>query len=161
MTSTLISEELKQFLSTQTHAFGECVSCGNLAAVKSFIELGVDVSACDRNGVEPLVKAMKNKDLDMIKLLIENGSKYDYMLMDSIMYVWTELFDYLVDIKYNLKPADIDMEPLECAVIKNNRYMVRRLLESDIRLDSIDSAMTVAKREENEELMRLLTDLPV
>jgi ankyrin repeat protein len=58
--------------SDNSTAFHEAVNSSKLKVVKKMIELGADVNAPSKNGVFPVDLAVKNDQLQMLKLLKEN-----------------------------------------------------------------------------------------
>jgi ankyrin repeat protein len=52
----------------------EAAANGNLKDVKTLLDKGIDVNAKDKNGMTPLIRALKNENKEMVELLIANGA---------------------------------------------------------------------------------------
>ena len=157
LSDTQLEQLSEILLDSGSYLLSKHVWLNDIPAIKTLIKIGCDVNkqspyyeSC------PLEIAVDNNNIPLINLLIENGATSKYSLNDTIISRKTEIFDILVKADIGLRPVDQAIEPLECAVLTNNIYMVKKLLESNIRHSSIEPAMTVAMRECNTEIMALL-----
>ena len=72
-------KETAQFLiakGAEVNAKGihEAAADGNLKDVKTLLDKGTDVNAKDKNGMTPLIRALKNENKGMVELLIAKGA---------------------------------------------------------------------------------------
>lgn len=72
-------------LITKNDSLCSAVKSGNMEKVKYLIDHGTDINEKDRSGSTPIIHAVWKNRLDIVKLLIENGS-------DLSVYIFSLLF---------------------------------------------------------------------
>lgn len=110
--------------------------------VKKLIQLGVNIEIESEDGFKPLMIAIKNKNLEMVKLLVSEGAKLGESvdkknrvkitpLIYSILENEYDIFKYLIE-----KGADINLQsPIYYGVGESNKPMIKTLLEEGVKLD--------------------------
>jgi len=97
----------------------------NLDAVKKQLESGLDVNWIDENGRTLLHNAVMIGNIDLVKLLVENGANFD-----------TEL--------PRQNPKHQGLTPIVYAVINNKKNIVSYLLEKGVDVDrKLNSETTI------------------
>ena len=141
------------------------IACDNrrINNTKKLLKLGgnIEIKSNDNNTL--LMSAIRNSDLEMVKLLIRNGVKLGdengekTPLILAIEYNNDEIFEYLLR-----AGADVDLTfPLFWAVLEENMYAVKRLIEVGSKLDveNIEKRpIMVALSNQNLKLLKLLID---
>ena len=56
----------------------------NIRKVKKLIDEGVDINSVDESGYSSLMYAVKNKNEEIVKLLLKNGAKLDIIANDGM-----------------------------------------------------------------------------
>ncbi|UUV19128.1 ankyrin repeat domain-containing protein [Fusobacteria bacterium ZRK30] len=110
--------------------------------MKKIIQLGGDIEVKSEDGLTPLIIAIKNKDLEMVKLLVGSGAELGEVsdeknklkitpLIYSIAEDEFDIFKYLID-----KGTDIELHnPIYYGVVYRNKPMIKALLDKDVKLD--------------------------
>jgi len=135
---------------------------------KKILQLGGDIEVKSEDGFTPLVIAIKNKDLEMVKLLVSSGAKLGEVLdkknkkkITPLIYSIIEnefnIFKYLID-----KGTDVELQnPIYYGIVHNNKSMIKVLLEKKIKLDIEVEGMTpllLATLSKNLSIMKKLID---
>lgn len=112
----------------------------DLAKVKNFLELGVDINAKDRNGLTPLTNAIRSRHEGMARFLMGNGAEKpkDSLIeaarcsLDFIRYLLLNEANVNERSKWELRT------PLHQAANHNNVPLLALLLEHGADLDAKD-----------------------
>ena len=109
---------------------------------KKILKLGGDIEVRSKDGLTPLIIAIKNKNLEIVKLLVNNGAKLGELLdkknnlkitplICSIMEDEVDIFKYLID-----NGASVELlNPIYYGIIYKNKPMIKILLDKKIKLD--------------------------
>jgi len=134
-------------------AFHEAINTGKLNVVKKMIDLKADVNAPSRSGVYPVDVALSGNHKDILKLLKENGGKFDYANLsiskdiETIEWMVKEGANpQFIDINFaldhpgtlkrvlSLKP-NMNAQKLDYAKVFSNELILDMLLEAGIGND--------------------------
>ncbi|GJC88347.1 putative ankyrin repeat protein RF_0381 [Colletotrichum liriopes] len=109
----------------------------NPAIMAKLIEYGVDINAANSSGWSPLDIASKQGDLDVIKLLLENGASiWADTIYNSNPAVMTTLIEHGVDIN----AADPSgKRPLDIALQRRDLDRVKIVLQKGASIDAADT----------------------
>ena len=117
--------------------------------VKKILQLGGNVEAEAEDEITPLMIAIKNKDLEMVKLLVSNNAKLGESvdkknrvritpLIYSIIENEFDIFKYLIE-----KGTDVELQsPIYHVVAHGNKPMVKVLLDQNVKLDITVQGLT-------------------
>lgn len=116
----------------------ELVSQDNIKAVKHLINRGADVNIIHQDYDTPLCAATRKGNLEMMKLLVENGAdvnegKLYYPLHAAVNNTHTESIKYLLDNGVNINKGEFTA--LFSAVTTGNLDIVKLLVENGIDLN--------------------------
>ncbi len=115
---------------------------GRIKNMKKLLQLGGDIEVKSEDGLTPLIIAIKNKDLEMVKLLVSNGAQLGEVLDEknklkvtpliySIAEDEFEIFKHLLD-----RGADVELQtPIHHGVVHGNKPVIRALLDRGVKLD--------------------------
>jgi hypothetical protein len=135
---------------------------------KKLLQLGGHIEVKSEDGLTPLMIAIKNKDLEMVKLLVENGAELGEVLDEKnklkvtpLIYSIAEdefdIFKYLID-----SGADVRLQnPIYHGVVHRNKPMIKALLEKNIKLDIEIKGVTplmLATQLKDLEIMKMLIE---
>lgn len=144
---------------------------GDITIAADLINHGADVHVRTKNKNTPLIIAVKNGQLDMVKLLLDNGVRVDVKdaggctaLMFAAQKEDAHEFDiakYLIDHGANVNAKDDeDHTPLMSAAETGHGQIVQLLLDNGANKNAKDSedmsALDYAKEEGHEEVIALL-----
>ncbi|MCS5420327.1 MULTISPECIES: ankyrin repeat domain-containing protein [Psychrilyobacter] len=116
---------------------------------KKLLQLGGEIEVKSEDGLTPLMTAIKNKDLEMVKLLVSSGAglgevsdEKNKLKVTPLIYSVAEdefdIFKYLID-----KGADVELQnPVYHGVAHRNKPMIRALLDKNVKLDIEVEGMT-------------------
>jgi ankyrin repeat protein len=142
--------------------------CKKIKNMKKILQLGGNIEVKSEDGFTPLVIAIKNKDLEMVKLLVNSGAKLGEILekknklkvtplIYSIVEDEFDIFKYLID-----EGADIEVQnPIYYAIVHKNKFMIKVLLGKKIKLDIVIEGMTpllLATLSKDLDIMKMLID---
>jgi len=114
----------------------------NVKNVKKLIQLGACIESKSEDCMTPLITAIKNKDLEMVKLLVSSGVELGEVrygknkskitpLIYSITENELEIFKYLVE-----QGADVELkDPIYHGIINKNKSIIRILLDKGVKLN--------------------------
>lgn len=133
---------------------------------KKLLQLGGNIEVKSEDGLTPLILAIKNKDLEMVKLLVNSDAKLGEILdkknklkvtplIYSIVEDEFDIFKYLIDMG-----ADVELQnPIYYGVVHKNKPMIRILLDKNVKLDIEKEGMTpllLATISKNLDIMKML-----
>lgn len=128
--------------------FHEAVNTQKIKVVQKMIELGADVNAPAKSGVYPVDLAVKNSDLNMLKMLKENNCDFSFAniaLSDNIQIIeWLAAegadvkninINFALEEEWKLKrllelKPDLSAHPLDYSTIFQNEKLLDLLLEA-------------------------------
>lgn len=150
---------------------GHAALFGNVNAVKAAISFGIDLNSFTKNGETALHKAIRNEQLDVVRLLLESGADPNLKNKDdgepSTMIALREGNKFIVD---ELFTSEIDLNArndsgwtlLMTAIESENIKVVKNLLNNKIEIDAQDNsgntALSIAKEMQNNKITRLLLE---
>jgi len=136
--------------------------------LKKLLQLGGNIEVKSEDSLTPLIIAIKNKDLEMVKLLVSSGAELGEIsdkknkvnitpLIYSIVEDEFDIFKYLIE-----EGADIELKnPIYHGVIHRNKPMIKVLLDKDVKLD-IDvegtTPLILAGLSKEYEIMKMLIE---
>ncbi|MEI6858166.1 ankyrin repeat domain-containing protein [Psychrilyobacter sp.] len=135
---------------------------------KKLLQLGGDIEVKSEDGLTPLMMAIKNKDLEMVKLLVSSDAELGEILdkknkfkvtplIYSIIENEFDIFKYLID-----KDVDVDLQnPIYHGVVHRNKPVIKALLDKNVKLDIEVEGMTpllLATLSKDLEIMKMLIE---
>lgn len=136
--------------------------------VRKILQLGGNIEAETEDEITPLIIAIKNKDLEMVKLLVSNNAKLGESvdkknrlritpLVYSIIENEFDIFKHLID-----KGADVNLQsPIYHGVAYGNKPMIKILLDKNVKIDIAVQGLTpmlLSILSKDSEIMKMLID---
>lgn len=122
----------------QTNNLLDAVNSGNLADARRAIQRGADVNYIKTNFGSPLYVAIKKRNLEMARLLLENGAKPSDTLTYAVRDGNLEMARLLLDKGANTKGTSFMAPPLVAAAEIGNLELVRLLVERGADINERD-----------------------